>query len=296
MQRRILLIDATGLIFRAYFSIKGGMTTPDGTPINAVFGLTRMMLKVFRDISATASAIVFDAGRKTFRNEMFPEYKAQRPPPPDDLRPQFSLAIDTARATQAPVFIEPGYEADDIIATLTAQAEAAGHQVTILTGDRDILQLLSADCDVLIPGRRGDVILHNTMTFDREFGFPLDRFVDYKALMGDPSDNIPGVRGIGPKGAANLVSTYGKLEQLYANLELVKPPGVQAKLRDAREQVFLYRDLVTLKKDVPLAYDFSGRTMPDFGSKDLQELLGSFGFNRICDDARVLGDLMADAL
>lgn len=290
------MIDATGLIFRAYYSIRGGMTTPDGTPINAVFGLTRMMLKVFRDISATASAIVFDAGRETFRNEMYPEYKAQRPQPPDDLRPQFSLAVDTARATQAPVYIEPGYEADDIIATLAAQAEQAGHQVTILTGDRDILQLLSPDCDLLMPAARGDLTLHNTTTFEREYGFPLERYVDYKALRGDPSDNIPGVRGIGPKHAAKLVCTYGKLEQLYANLELVKPAGVQTKLREARDEVFLYRDLVTLKKDVPLSYDFSGRTMPDFASQELQEKLASFGFNRIREDARAIGDLMADAL
>jgi DNA polymerase-1 len=296
MQRRLLLIDATGLIFRAYYSIKGGMTAPDGTPVNAVFGLTRMMLKVFRDVPATAAGIVFDAGRKTFRNEMFPDYKAQRPEPPDELRPQFELALETAKATQAPVFVQAGFEADDIIATLAAQAQQAGHAVTILTSDRDILQLLSPTCELLVPARGGEFKPHTLTTFAQDYGFPIERFVDFKALMGDPSDNIPGVRGIGQKGAAKLVSTYGKLEQIYANLDLVKPASMQAKLRGAREDAFLYRDLVTLKVDVPLKYDFDGRTMPDFGCDDLQNHLAEMGFNRIRDDARAAGDLMADTL
>lgn len=296
MQRRLLLIDATGLIFRAYYSIKGGMTTPDGTPVNAVFGLTRMMLKVFRDVPATAAAIVFDAGRKTFRNEMYPDYKAQRPEPPDDLRPQFALSVETAKATQAPVFIQVGYEADDIIATLAAQAQQAGHAVTILTSDRDILQLLSPTCELLVPARGGDFRSHTLTTFEQDYGFPIERFVDFKALMGDPSDNIPGVKGIGQKGAAKLVSTHGKLEQIYANLDMVKPASMQAKLRNAKDEVFLYRELVTLKVDVPLKYDFGGRTMPDFGNADLQKRLAEMGFNRIRDDARSAGDLMVDAL
>jgi len=296
MYRRILLIDATGLIFRAFYSIKSDMTAPDGRPVNAIFGLTRMMLKVFRDVSASASAIVFDAGRETFRNELYPDYKAQRPAPPDELRTQFPLAIETARATHAPVFVEAGFEADDIIATLAEQALAADHMVTILTGDRDILQLLSPRCEVLMPAARGEFALHNITTFEREFGFPIERFVDYKALMGDPSDNIPGIRGIGRKTAAKLVATYGKLEQLYANLDLVKPASVQTKLRAARDDVLLYRDLVTLKHDVPLSYDFTGRTMPDFANEELQEKLAGFGFNRVRTDAQQLGDLMTDAL
>lgn len=296
MQRRLLLIDATGLIFRAYYSIKGGMTTPDGTPVNAVFGLTRMMLKVFRDVPATASAIIFDAGRRTFRNEMFPEYKAQRPEPPDELRPQFDMAIETAKATQAPVYIQAGFEADDIIATLAAQAQQAGHAVTILSSDRDILQLLSPTCELLIPAKGGDFTLHTVATFERDYGFPIERFVDFKALMGDPSDNIPGVRGIGQKGAARLVGTYGKLEQIFANLDLVKPTSLQSKLRGAKDEAFLYRELVTLKVDVPLKYDFAERTMPDFGSEELQQRLADMGFNRVRDDARAAGDLMVDSL
>lgn len=290
----MLLIDATGLVFRAFYSISADLSTPEGTPINAVFGLTRMMLKVFRDIPATASAIVFDAGRRTFRNDLYPEYKAQRPEPPDELRPQFGLSIDLARATQAPVFVEEGYEADDIIATLARQALATDHSVTILTGDRDILQLLGNKCELLIPGRRGELTQHTLETFADKYSFPVERFVDFKALMGDPSDNIPGVRGIGKKGAAKLVGTYGKLEQIYGNIDAVKPEGVRKKLRAAREQVFLYRDLVTLMQDVPVRYDFNGRTLPDFGSAQLQKALTDYGFSRIREDAMAAGDLMVD--
>ncbi len=290
----MLLIDATGLVFRAYYSISPEMTTPDGTPINAVFGLARMMLKVFRDVPATASAIVFDAGRRTFRNDLYAEYKAQRPEPPEQLRPQFGLSVELARATQAPVFIQEGFEADDIIATLARQALKADHSVTILTGDRDILQLLGPHCELLIPGRRGELTRHNLETFEAKYGFPIDRFVDFKALMGDPSDNIPGVRGIGEKGATKLVSTYGKLEQIYGNIDAVKPESTRRKLRDSREQVFLFRDLVTLHQDVPLEYAFQGRTLPDFGSPELQETMAGFGFNRLRDDAQAAGDLMVD--
>ncbi|MBN2081320.1 hypothetical protein JW859_03835 [bacterium] len=294
MAQRMLLIDATGLIFRAYYSIRSEMSAPDGTPVNAVYGLMRMMMKVFRDIPAAACGIVFDAGRKTFRNEIMPEYKAHRPEPPDDLRPQFGLSIDTARATQAPVFILEGFEADDIIATLTGQARRQNYSVSILTGDRDILQLLSPQCEVLMPAKRGEFTVFSEKAFTDKYEFPVERFVDFKALMGDPSDNIPGVRGIGEKGAAKLVGTYGKLEQIYGNLDLVKPASMQAKLRQAKEEVFMFRDLVTLRPDVPVTYDFTQRTLPDFGAPELNKLLSDLGFNRIRQDAKDMGDLMAD--
>ena len=202
MQRRMLLIDGTGLIFRAYYSIAPGMSTPAGQPVNAVFGLLRMILKVFREENATACALVFDAGAKTFRNEMFPDYKAQRAAPPDDLREQFTMSIDTMRATLAPVYVQEGFEADDIIATIAGQAQAAGHAVTVLTSDRDMLQLLSPDCELLMPAGRGEFNRRSLAGFEEQYGFPIDRFVDFKAIMGDPSDNIPGVVGIGEKGAA----------------------------------------------------------------------------------------------
>lgn len=288
--KRILLIDATGLVFRAYFSI-GPLTAPDGTHVNAVFGLLRYLMKLFRDLPASASAIVFDAGAKTFRNDLYAQYKAQRPPPPDEMRPQFGLAIELAKACQAPVFIQQGFEADDIIASLATQSQALGYEVDILTGDRDILQLLSPQVHVLLPQKSGEFKEYSVELFAEEFGFSVDRYLDYKALMGDPSDNIPGVAGIGPKTAAKLVATYGHLEQLYANIDMVKPDGVRTKLTAARNDVQLWRQLVTLRHDVPITYDFTQRTLPNFGSAELLGMLEAWGFNRIREDAAKMGDL-----
>lgn len=291
MSRHILLIDGTGLIFRAYFSIKPGMTTPDGTPVNAVFGVLRLLLKIFRENDVTDSAIVFDAGARTFRNDMYDGYKANRPAPPDDLRPQFGLTIEMAQSCGAPVYSLPGFEADDIIATLAADARNQGHRVSVLTSDKDLLQLLDDGTHLLMPGKMGAVNEMNLTSFDGKFGFPIDRFVDFKALMGDPSDNIPGVAGIGEKTAARLVSQHGKLESIYSNLDFIKPDGLRKKLEPARDDVFLFRDLVTVKRDVPVEYSYDGRTMPDFGSDAFIEDLDKLGFNRVKDDSKALGDM-----
>ena len=296
MQRRILLIDGTGLIFRAYYSIRSEMTTPDGVPVNAVYGLVRMVMKAFRDVRSTAGAVAFDAGKRTFRNEMFPEYKAQRESPPEELCRQFELSQDTVRAMEVPVYCEEGYEADDIIATLARQARAVGHAVTILTSDRDILQLVGEDCELLMPMGGGVFKTMDLPAFDEKYGFPVERFVDFKAIMGDPSDNIPGIKGIGEKGAAKLVATYGRLEQIYANLDMVRPDGVRRKLQGAKDEVFLYRDLVTLKDDVPVEYDFAGRTLPNFAGEEFQQRLADYGFGGIRRDAEAAGDLMVDTL
>lgn len=197
MSRHILLIDGTGLIFRAYFSIKGDMTTPEGVPVNAVFGVLRLLMKIFKDNAVTDSAIVFDAGSQTFRNQMYDGYKANRPEPPDDLRPQFGLTIDMAKLTGAPVYSMKGFEADDIIATLASDARRQGNRVSVLTSDRDLLQLLDPGTQLLMPGKMGAVNEVDLGEFELKYGFPVERFVDFKALMGDPSDNIPGVAGVG---------------------------------------------------------------------------------------------------
>lgn len=289
----MLLLDATGLIFRAYYSISP-LTTPDGKPVNAVFGLLRMVLKLFRDVEANSCAFVFDAGRTTFRNEMFADYKANRPPPPDDLRPQFQMSIDVAKATGAQVFVEPGFEADDLIATLAKQAVSQGQEVTVLTGDKDILQLVSPQVSVLLPAKRGEFTRYGVAEFVDRYEFGVDRFVDFKALMGDPSDNIPGIPGVGEKTAAKLVMAYGKLEQIYGNVDIIKPPKLQQKLIAAKNDVFLFRDLVTLKDDCEVSFDYSKRKLPNFASSQLTSMITQMGFNQLARDAAAFGDLEAN--
>jgi 5'-3' exonuclease len=287
----MLLIDATGLIFRGFYTIKH-LAAPDGTPVNAVFGLVRILLKVYREIQATDSAMVFDAGTDTFRKEMFEDYKSNRAAPPDELKPQFDLALKVARATGAPVFSMRGFEADDLIATLSRVAcERGDCRVVVLTGDRDLLQLLSPAVEVLLMKGAGEYRSYSPESFREEFGFPVDRYVDYKALMGDPSDNIPGLPGVGPKTAAKLVATYGKLDQIIGNIDSVEPIKLRQLIRENRELLYKYRELCTVHPSVPMEYDFTGRTLPDFSADELNAVLINCGFTRICEDARKLGDI-----
>jgi DNA polymerase I len=290
MEKRLLLVDATGLIFRAFYVIRA-LNAPDGTPVNAVFGLVRILLKVFKDYQCCACALIFDAGTDTFRKEQFPDYKANRAAPPDDLRPQFALSVEAAEATGAPVYCVRGFEADDVIATIARHSCERNLKVSVLTGDRDMLQLLDDNVEVLLMKGAGEYKRYDEQLFQEDFGLPVTRYVDYKALMGDTSDNIPGIPGIGPKTAAQIVATHGKLETLYANIDMVKPDRVRQLLKEHRENVFRWRDLVTLRSDVEVEYDFDGRVMPDFGSEKLNAFLERLGFNRIRDDAAKLGDL-----
>ena len=289
----MLIVDGSAMIFRAYFSIASGLTTPDGTPINAVFGLVRILIKLMRDFPVDAAAVVFDAGRVTFRNEKFADYKANRPEPPDDMRPQFGLAIETVQSLKVPTYVLPGFEADDIIATLAGAAQKEGYKVSILTGDRDMFQLMCPSCEVIFPGKEGTFVFYNEATFAEKYGIPIDRFVDLKALMGDTSDNIPGVPGVGEKTALKLIANFGKLEQLYANIDSVKPDRIRMLLKEHKDNVFMFRELVTVHSGVPVEYDFAGRTLPNFADDDFQAKLESFGFNRIREETKLIGDLMA---
>ena len=267
MDQRMLLIDATGLVFRAYFSI-GPLTAPDGTPVNAVFGLLRILIKLFRDLPASASAIVFDAGAKTFRNEIYALYKAHRPPPPDDLRPQFALAIELARACQAPVFIQPGFEADDIIATLARQAEAAGMEVDILTGDRDILQLISPQVHVLLPQKSGEFKeyyageLHRRVRLWRR-ALPGLQGADGRSVGQHPRRARHRPQDGGQAGRAPTASWNSSTPTSISS----SPTACAPSCAPRRTKCYLYRELVTLRHDAPVSYDFAARTLPNFGSR-----------------------------
>jgi len=256
-EQPVLLFDATGLIFRAYYSIPTTLTAPDGTVTNAVHGVLGSIVKIESEVNPTASAMIFDAGRKTFRNEIFEDYKSQRPEPPDDLRPQFSLTIEMARTLGVPTLVEEGVEADDLIASCAIEAVLRGHTVTILTSDRDLLQLLDTDgIEIWFPKRGGQNRVFdkwNRKRFIEKYGFPPELFVDYKALRGDPSDNIPGVKGVGEKTANKLITEFGGLESILARLDAITSARIRDELDRARDKVLLFRELVTLRRDCPIA-------------------------------------------
>ncbi len=247
---RYALIDGTNLLYRAYHAIQG-LHTSSGLPTHAVYGLLTMVLRVLREQNPDGVAVVFDAPGRTHRHEMFADYKANREETPDDLRVQIPYALRAIEALGLPVLQVPGVEADDVVGTLARRLEAEGHEVLIVTGDKDFCQLVSPRVRLLDTMR-------NRVTGPDEvrsrFGVGPDRVVDVLCLAGDPVDNLPGVPGIGVKTAARLVETYGSLEGVLAHAE--KVPGKRgAALREHRHIVGANRDLVTIRTDVPLDLD-----------------------------------------
>jgi DNA polymerase I len=251
-REHLFLIDGSGFIFRAYFagmaSRRSQMTRSDGTPTNAVYIYTRMMLKLIEDTEADYVAVIFDKARKTFRNDIYPEYKAHRPDPPEDLIPQFKLVRDATEAMNVPAIQMENYEADDLIATYATQAAERGMDVTIVSSDKDLMQLVN-DRVSLWDGMKDQTIGADEV-FEK-FGVGPDKVIEVQALAGDSTDNVPGVQGIGIKTAAELINTYGDLESLLARADEIKQPKRREKLIEQAELARISKQLVTLKIDVP---------------------------------------------
>ena len=244
----LYLIDGSGYIFRAFHALPP-MTRPDGTPVNAVYGFTNMLIKLLADTDAAGIAVIFDAGRKTFRNDIYPEYKAHRPPPPEDLIPQFALIREATRAFNVPCIELDQYEADDLIASYARLARQAGLEVTIVSSDKDLMQLVGPGVGMLDPvknRRIGPDEVHE------RFGVAPDKVVEVQALAGDSTDNVPGVPGIGVKTAAQLIAEYGDLETLLARAGDIKQPKRRENLLQFADQARISRQLVELRADVPL--------------------------------------------
>ena len=260
------LIDGSAYIFRAYHALPPLTRKSDGLPVGAVAGFCNLLWsELNRDNGGetpTHLAVVFDHSSKTFRNEIYPAYKAQRPPPPEDLRPQFPLTRAATRAFNVACLEQEGLEADDIIATLARQAVAAGGQCTIISSDKDLMQLVGGGVVMRDPmkDRRIDVA-----EVIEKFGVPPERVVDVQALAGDSVDNVPGAPGIGLKTAALLITEFGDLDGLLSRTAEIKQPKRRATLEDFAEQIRISRDLVRLKTDAALEVtldDLSVRT-PD---------------------------------
>ena len=244
----IVLIDGSGFIFRAFHGLPP-LTRPDGTPVNAVLGFTNMLWKVLRDSEASYFAVIFDTARKTFRSDIYPEYKAHRPPPPDELIPQFDLVREATRAFNVPSLEMRGYEADDLIATYTRRAREAGMRVTIVSSDKDLMQLVEDHQVMLLDHFKNREIGADGVR--EKFGVGPDKVIDVQALAGDSSDNVPGVPGIGVKTAAELINEYGDLDTLLARAEEIKQPKRRQNLLVFADQARISRQLVTLDQDVP---------------------------------------------
>ena len=246
--KRLYLIDGSGFIFRAYHALPK-LTRADGTPIGAVVGFMNMMLKLVDAHRTDYIAVIFDAGRTTFRNRMYEQYKANRGETPDELIPQFSLVRDATRALNLPALEIPDYEADDLIATYACRAREAGMDTVIVSSDKDLMQLIDDHVWMYDPMKARDIKEPEVL---EKFGVAPNRVGDVLALMGDSSDNIPGVPSIGPKTAAELINQFGDLEGLLANLPLIKQDKRRAVLMEHTDNARLSRQLVALHCEVPL--------------------------------------------
>jgi DNA polymerase-1 len=248
--RHVVLVDASGFIFRAFHAIDKNLTNPNGTPINAVYGFITMLMKLLDDMQPDHIAIIFDSARKTFRNDLAPSYKANRSEPPEELVPQFPLVREATRAFNLDCIELNGFEADDLIATYTKHALEAGADVTIVSSDKDLMQLVSDRVSMFdsIKNRR-----IGPEQVQEKFGVPPAKVVDVQALAGDSTDNVPGVPGIGVKTAAQLIQEYGDLDTLLAHASEIKQTKRRESLIEHADKARLSRELVRLRADVPLA-------------------------------------------
>lgn len=260
-KQRFYIIDGNSYIYRAFYAIRG-LSSSYGLPTNAVFGFANMLLKVIKEKSPDLLAIAFDPKGQTRRHAEFKEYKAQRPPMPRDLVPQIPYIHKLVEAFRIPVFVKEGQEADDVIATLARRAEAAGMEVTVVTGDKDILQLVGENIKVY-DTLKEKVFEPNDV--EERFGVRPERMVEIMGLMGDASDNIPGVPGIGEKTAQALIKQYGTIENLLAHAQDISKPKLRQSLIENAHLARLSRDLAVLRSDVPLeiSYDDLKLKPPD---------------------------------
>ena len=248
--KKLYLIDGSGFIFRAYHSLPP-LIRSDGTPTGAVYGFVNMMLKIVEDAKADYIAVIFDAGRKTFRNRIYPEYKAHRPPAPDDLIPQFPLVREATEALNLPAIELADFEADDIIATYTKLAREQNLEVIIVSSDKDLMQLVGENVS-MYDGMKQKII--STEQVIEKFGVTPDKVRDVLALIGDTSDNVPGVAGIGPKTAAELIIEYGNLEAVLNNTANIKQNKRRETLENSKEIARLSYELIGLCENVPLPF------------------------------------------
>ena len=244
----LILIDGSGYIFRAFYGLPS-MTNENGVPVNAVFGFTKMLLKLIDDFKPIYVAVIFDVARKTFRNDLYDLYKANRSDPPEELIPQFSIIREATNAIGLPVVEMEGFEADDLIATYSNIAKKTNKKVIIISSDKDLMQLVDDNTILFDPMKQ--YWINDEQVFEK-FGVYPNRVIDVQSLAGDSSDNIPGVPGIGIKTAAELINQYGDLEQLLTKASEIKQNKRRENLIEYADQARLSRSLVTLKKDVPV--------------------------------------------
>jgi len=285
---KLVLIDGNAILHRAYHALPP-LTTRRGEPINAVYGLVSMLLKVIQDLKPTHIAVAFDRKEPTFRHKKYPKYQAQRPKMDAELSSQFEKARDVITAFGIPIYDKAGYEADDVIGTLANKVKL---DVVIMTGDRDILQLVDNKVKVYMPvvGMSQGKLMGIDEVIEK-MGVTPASIEDYKALVGDPSDNYPGVPGIGPKTAIGLLEKYKTLDNIYKHLGEM-PTRTAQKLKEGRQSSKISKKLASIVKNVPLKFKIEDSANWDVDSDSVLKLFSEYGFRTLTERVKKVGKLL----
>ena len=297
MNKKLVLIDGHALLFRAYYAFPSSLTTSEGEIIHAVYGFTSILLNVIRELRPTHIVISFDLGKPTFRHEAFKEYKANRDETPQDLIDQEKRLHEVVKVLNMPVFTKKGYEADDVIGTIAEKAKKDGIDTIIVTGDKDALQLVDDDptetnnpgsVSVYMPGRGGKASTkYNEAMVEEKFGgLEPEQIVDLKGLAGDQSDNIPGVKGVGPKTATKLLLKFKTVEGVYeavddGRINDVLKGAMLTKLIGGREMALKSKELATIVRDVDVDFQIDDAVLHDFDKVKVLELFDELGFRSL---------------
>jgi DNA polymerase-1 len=279
-----MLLDGYGLVYRGYYALPP-LTTSRGDLVNGVFGFASIVLRGLQDLQPDYLAVSFDLPGGTFRHEQYAEYKATRQRMPDDLRDQFPKVREVVKALRIPVYEMQGYEADDVIGTITAKLDPRDDlETTIVTVDLDMLQLVTPRVR-LMTTRSGveNTVMYDVAKIDERYGLRPDQMIDFKALKGDPTDNIPGVPGVGEKTAARLIRDFGDLEALFARIDEVTPEKLRAKLLEHRDQVYMGKDLSTIVRDLPIEIDLEAARLGDYDRDTVVRLFREYEFRTLIE-------------
>lgn len=275
---KLVLIDGNAIMHRAFHALPP-LTTPKGKPIGAVHGFTSMLLRVIEDLEPTHLAVCFDRKEPTFRKTLSKAYQAHRPEMDIGLIPQFSKARKILKAMNIAIYDKAGYEADDLIGTIASSPKT--NKITIVTGDKDILQLVNNRVKVYLPIKGLSVAqLMGAKEVKEKLGVTPDQIVDYKALVGDPSDNYKGVPGIGPVTAVKLLSAYKNLKNIYANLDKL-PATTAKKLKQGKESALLSQNLAQIQKNISLKFDLKKSANWQIDNPKVFKVMNNFGFKTL---------------
>ena len=284
MDEKIVLIDGHSIMFRAFYGMPLAMTAPDGTHTNAVYGFLAILRKVLEEEKPEYLAVAFDRSEPTFRHEKYPEYKGTRQAAPPEFHEQMPVIRRLLDCMEIPNISIAGWEADDILGTLSRRSEERGLKVSLVSGDRDLLQIATDRTEIIIPKTKG-----GQTTYERYFakdvaetvGVTPSEFIDMKALMGDSSDNIPGLPGVGPKTALAIIEKYHSIENAYEHVEEIKPKKAQSAMRDHYDLAVLSKDLATIRLDAPVDADFETFRLGNLYNEKTYEMFRSLNFRSL---------------